>query len=101
MKKDLVNRLREVLLDGKWIANTNLKQEITSCHWESAVRSVEGLNSIASLTFHLNYYLSGVLKVFQGGNLEISDRFSFDMKNIDKEEEWLELVNDFLKNAEL
>jgi Protein of unknown function (DUF1572) len=101
MKKDLVNRLREVLLDGKWIANTNLKQEITSCHWESAIMSVEGLNSIASLTFHLHYYLSGVLNVFLGGNLEISDQFSFDMKSIDCEEEWLELVNDFLKSAEL
>ncbi len=101
MKKELVNRLREVLLDGKWIANTNVKQEITSCSWETAVAKIGGLNSIASLTFHLHYYLMGVLKVFQGGELEISDQYSFDMKEISCEDQWQELVNDFLVNAAL
>jgi len=37
--------------------------------------------SIAALTFHINYYVAGVLNVFQGGKLEIRDKYSFDMIN--------------------
>jgi uncharacterized damage-inducible protein DinB len=100
MNKDLANRLREVLLNGKWIANTNLKEQITSISWEQAIQKVENLNTIALLTFHINYYLKGVLNVFQGGNLEIKDKFSFDMPEISSETDWLNLVNEFVNNAE-
>ena len=100
MNKDLANRLREVLLNGKWIANTNLKEQITSISWEQAIQKVENLNTIALLTFHINYYLKGVINVFQGGNLEIKDKFSFDMPEISSETDWLNLVNEFVNNAE-
>jgi hypothetical protein len=100
MNKDLANRLREVLLNGKWIANTNLKEQITSISWEQAIQRVENLNTIALLTFHINYYLKGVLHVFQGGNLEIKDKFSFDIPEISSETDWLTLVNEFINNAE-
>lgn len=100
MNKDLANRLREVLLNGKWIANTNVKEQITSITWEQALVKVENLNSIAMLTFHLNYYLKGLLNVFEGGSLDIKDKFSFDMPEITSEMDWLNLVNDLLSNAE-
>ncbi|MFA7688405.1 MAG: DUF1572 family protein [Moheibacter sp.] len=100
MNKNLANRLREVLLNGKWIANTNFKEQITSISWEQAVEKVANLNTIALLTFHLNYYLKGVLNVFQGGNLEIQDKFSFDMQEISSETDWHSLVNEFVSNAE-
>lgn len=100
MNKYLANRLREVLLDGKWIANTNLKEQITSISWEQAIVRVENLNTIALLTFHVNYYLKGVLNVFEGGNLEIKDKFSFDMSEITSETDWINLVNEFVSNAE-
>jgi hypothetical protein len=100
MNKDLTNRLREVLLNGKWIANTNFKEQITSVSWEQAIQKVENLNTIALLTFHVNYYLKGLLNVFEGGNLDIKDKFSFDMPEIKSETDWLNLVNEFVSNAE-
>lgn len=100
MNKDLANRLREVLLSGKWIANTNFKEQITSISWEQAIEKVDNLNTIALLTFHVNYYLKGVLNVFQGGNLEIKDKYSFDMPEISSETDWLNLVNEFESNAD-
>ena len=100
MNKDLANRLREVLLSGKWIANTNFKEEITSISWKQAIEKIENLNTIALLTFHVNYYLKGLLQVFEGGNLEIKDKFSFDMPEIVSETDWLNLVNEFVSNAE-
>ena len=100
MKNDLANRLKEVLLNGKWIANTNFKEQITSISWEQAIEKVENLNTIALLTFHVNYYLKGILNVFEGGNLEIKDKYSFDMPEIKSETNWINLVNEFVTNAE-
>ncbi len=96
----LANRLREVLLNGKWIANTNFKEQILSIHWEQAIQKVDHLNTIAVLTFHINYYLGGLLNVFNGGNLEIRDKYSFDLPEIKSETDWMNLVNAFLLNAE-
>ena len=97
----IANRLREVLLDGKWIANTNFKEQILSVNWEQAIQKVENLNTIALLTFHINYYLAGLLNVFAGGKLEIKDKYSFDLPEIKSEKDWNKLVNDFLVNSEI
>jgi hypothetical protein len=100
MNKDLANRLQEVLLNGKWIANTNFKEQIISISWEQAIEKVGNLNTVALLTFHVNYYIKGLLNVIEGGNLEIKDKFSFDMPEITSETDWLNLVNEFVSNAE-
>jgi len=97
----IANRLREVLPNGKWIANTNFKEQILSVNWEQAIQKVENLNTIALLTFHINYYLAGLLNVFAGGKLEIKDKYSFDLPEIKSEKDWNKLVNDFLVNSEI
>ena len=97
----IANRLREVLLDGKWIANTNFKEQILSVSWEQAIQKVGNVNTIALLTFHINYYLAGLLNVFNGGDLEIKDKYSFDLPEIKSEKDWNKLVNDFLSNSEM
>ena len=97
----IANRLREVLLNGKWIANTNFKEQILSVNWEQAIQKVENLNTIALLTFHINYHLAGLLNVFAGGKLEIKDKYSFDLPEIKSEKDWNKLVNDFLVNSEI
>ncbi len=97
----IANRLREVLLNGKWVANTNFKEQIVSVSWEQAIQKVDSLNTIALLTFHVNYYLAGILNVFNGGKLEIRDTYSFDLPEIKSESDWNTLVRDFLSNAEM
>mgnify|MGYP003556468176 FL=1 len=37
----LAHRLREVLLNGTWIANTNFKEQITGVSWKEAIYRVE------------------------------------------------------------
>ena len=97
----IANRLREVLLNGKWIANTNFKEQILSVSWEQAIQKVDNLNTIALLTFHINYYLVGLSNVFNGGKLEIKDKYSFDLPEIKSERDWNKLVNDLLNNSEI
>ena len=94
------NRIREVLLNGHWIANTNYKEQVLSVHWKQATEKVGNLNTIAALTFHINYYLVGLLNAFETGKLEISDKFSFDLSPIRSEPDWNEMVADFISNSE-
>lgn len=96
----MANRLREVLLNGHWIANTNFKQQLQNVNWQQAIQKVGNLNTIAALTFHINYYLEGLLNAFETGRLEISDKFSFDLPPITAESDWNKLVTDLLNNSE-
>ena len=96
----LASRLREVLLDGHWIANTNYKEQLESVNCKMAIQKVDNLNTIAALAFHINYYMEGLLNVFNGGKLEISDKYSFDLPEIKTEQDWKQLLNRFLTNSE-
>ncbi len=94
------NRLREVLLNGHWVANTNYKEQLQSVDWKQATQKIEPLNTIAHLTYHINYYLAGLLQVFNGGQLEIKDKYSFDLPPIQSEHDWEKLVSGFFTNSE-
>ncbi len=96
----LAHRLREVFLDGKWIANTNWRDALANVTWEQATQQVESLNTIAALTFHLNYYLAGVADFFESGALEIRDKYSFDLPAIESEKDWDDLRNTLFNSAE-
>lgn len=98
--KQLAHRFREVVLNGKWVANTNLKEQLSSVTWEQALHKIGSLNTIAALTYHLNYYTAGVLNVLAGGNLEIRDKYSFDLPEINAEKAWEDLKNELWENAE-
>lgn len=95
----LAHRLNEVLLEGRWIANTNFREQIELTTRDEAVRKIGALNSVAALTYHINYYLEGILNVFHGGTLEIRDKYSFDMPPIDASADWQNLIDRFTANA--
>ncbi|WP_297794320.1 DinB family protein [uncultured Eudoraea sp.] len=97
----LATRFREVLLNGKWIANTNYKDQLSKLSWKQATTKIGSLNTIAALAYHINYYLRGILNVFTGGPLEIRDKYSFDLPPISSKEQWEFLVKDLLRNADL
>lgn len=96
----LAKRFREVLLDGKWIANTNFKEQLSDVTWEQATTKIDSLNTIAMLTFHVDYYIAGLVNVFEGGDLEIKDKFSFDLPPIESQEQWESLLNKLWQDSE-
>ena len=95
----IANRLREVFLNGRWIANTNYQEQIENLNWEQATQKIGNLNTIAALVYHVNYYLAGLLNVLNDGKLEIRDQFSYDLPPIQSETDWKKLVAAFLSNA--
>ena len=98
--KQLASRFKEVLLHGQWIANTNYKDLLSNVTWKQATFQIESLNTIAALTYHINYYIAGVLNVFEGGSLDIRDTYSFDFPQVKSKEAWNKLLNDLWSHAE-
>lgn len=96
----IAKRIREVLLNGQWIANTNYSEQLQSVNWQQATQKIDNLNTIAALTYHINYYMAGLLNAFENGKLEISDKYSFNLPPINSEADWNRLVTEFLNNAE-
>ncbi len=96
----IAKRILEVYIDGKWIANTNYKEQLQSLTWEQAIFKINNLNSIAELTYHINYYLNGILTAFEKDKLEIQDKYSFAMPSISSALEWNNLSDKLLANAE-
>lgn len=96
----LAKRFREVMLDGLWIANTNFKDQLKDISLEQAITKVGSLNTIAMLTFHIDYYIAGLINVFEGEDLEIRDQFSFDLPSIESQEQWEELLHKLWNDSE-
>lgn len=87
------NRFREVILSGTWIANTNLKAQLLEMRFEFANKKFGNLNTIAILTQHLHYYISGINTVFEGGTLDIRDKCSFNFPEVTSQKQWIQILD--------
>ena len=96
----IARRFREVILNGTWVANTNYRDQLSSCSWETATTKLKSLNTIAILAQHIHYYVNGINKVLRGGTLDIRDRYSFDFTPIQSQNEWEAFLTGFWNDAE-
>ncbi len=88
----IAKHFRELYFGGNW-TSSNLKEHLADVTWEQATTKVYSFNTIATLVFHINYYVSAVLKVLQGEPLNASDKFSFDHPLILSKEDWQKLLD--------
>lgn len=98
--KQIAKHFRDVHYGGNW-TGVNLKDTLADVTWEQATTKIHDLNSIATLVFHMNYYVNPVLKVLQGEPLIASDKFSFDVPQISSEEDWQKLIAKSFNEAQL
>ncbi len=96
----LAKGIRDVHFGGNWTSSC-FKEQLKGVSWEVAIQSPMGMNSIAALVYHTHYYISVVIPVFQGGQLNASDKFSFDCPSIENSEDWDELLNRVWSDAEM
>ncbi len=95
----IAKHFRAVHFGGNW-TSVNLKETLSGLTWQQATTKIALFNTIAALTFHMNYFVSAVLKVLQGEPLDAHDKFSFDLPMIHNQQEWDTLVNKTLADAE-
>ena len=95
----IAQHLREVHFGGNW-TSVNLKDSLAGITWQQATTKVDSLNTIAALVYHINYYVSAVLKVLEGGPLDAHDKYSFDLPLIQSREDWEKLLTKTWTDAE-
>ncbi len=97
--QQLAKHCRDVHFGGNWTF-VNLKDTLADITWQEATTQYKDSNTIATLLFHINYYINPVARVLQGEPLNASDKFSFDCPTITSQEEWEHLVQKALDEAE-
>ena len=99
LRGQMAKLFRDVHYGGNW-TSVNLKDNLTDVTWQQATTKVYSFNTIAALVYHMNYYVSRVLKVLQGEPLNASDKYSFDHPPILSQQEWEKLLNKTWTDAE-
>lgn len=97
--QQLARHFRE-LHTGSNTTGVNFRDTLSGITLQQATEKVHGLNTIAMLVFHVNYYVSAVLKVMQGKPLDAHDKYSFDLGPLETEAAWQQLVNKTFADAE-
>lgn len=100
LSQQTAHRFREVILNGRWIANTNYKDQLDGLDYTTATTKIGSLNTIAILAQHIHYYIDGINNVFKGGNLEIKDVYSFDFAPIESQDQWENFLVKFWNDSE-
>ena len=95
----IAKHFRDVHFGGNW-TSVNLKDSLANITWHQATTQVYSCNTIATLVFHMNYYVSAVLKVLEGAPLNAHDKYSFDLPPIQSQEDWEKLLNKTWTEAE-
>jgi hypothetical protein len=99
LTEQIAKHFRAIHFGGNW-TSVNLKDTLTDVTWQQATTQVYSFNTIAALVFHMNYFVSAVLKVLQGNPLDSHDKYSFDCPPIQSQEDWEKLLNKTFSDAE-
>lgn len=95
----IAKHLREVYFGTNWTW-VNMKESLEGLNREEALIQYKGLNSIALLVFHCDYYVSAVRRVLEGKPIDSHHKYSLILPPIETEADWQKLVSDSYSNME-
>lgn len=95
---EIAKHFRGVHTGGNWTCS-NLRDNVADITWQQATTQVYGLNTIATLVYHTNYFVSAVLQVLRGEPLNAHDKYSFDHPPIQSQEDWEHMCAKALADA--
>ena len=90
--EQLARHFREIHFGPNW-TSSNLKEVLADVGWEQATTKLENFNTIAALVYHIHYFVHVTIPVFEGGELDAHDTFSFDVPPITSEAGWQKLLD--------
>lgn len=97
--EQIAKHFRDIHFGGNWTCS-NLKDNLKDLTWQQATTKIHSFNTIATLVYHMNYYVSAVLKVLQGEALNAKDEYSFNHPPILSQEDWINLLDKTWDDAE-
>jgi hypothetical protein len=95
----IAKHFKEVYFGGNWTVS-NLKDTVKDVSWQEALTKVHSFNTIATLVFHIQYFVGLASKVLEGGPLVGKDELSFAHPPISSQKDWDEFLEKVFKDAE-
>ena len=87
----IAHQLRTLLQGNNW-TGVSINELLAGVSWVDATYRLRELHSIATLVFHLDYYIEATVRVLRGQTLDASDKFSFDCPPIESDDDWRHLL---------
>ncbi len=97
--KQTAKHFHDIHFGGNWTVS-NVKEQLGDVSIDMALKEVNGFNTIATLTFHMNYFVNVALNFFKTGKVVGDDKLSFDHPPIHSEKDWKMMVSHYLIQAE-
>jgi hypothetical protein len=97
--KQIAKHFRDVHFGGNWTCS-NLKDNLADVTWQEATTQVYSLNTIATLVYHISYFVGAVIPVLQKEPLNAHDKYSFDHPPIHSQQDWKKMLNKVWSDAE-
>jgi len=91
--------MNDIFFGGNW-TSVNMRQHLIGLTWQQATARIYDHNSIAALTFHINYFVEAQIDVLSGRPLNAHDQFSFDLPPIQSQNDWEDILQRVWTNAE-
>lgn len=99
LTKQIARHFRQIHFGGNWTCS-NLKDTLAGLAWKQATTQVHSFNTIATLIYLTNYYVSAAIKVLEGQPLGAKDEYSFSLPPIQSQQDWENLLNKTWADAE-
>lgn len=97
--QQIAKHVRDVHTGGNWTVS-NLEDLLADVSWQQATTKVHSFNTIATLVFHMNYFVGVARRVLEGHPLEGNDKLSFAHPPITSPADWDRFVRSVLDEAE-
>lgn len=91
--------LRDLHFGGNW-TGACLKELLEGITWQQATTQIGTFHSIATLVFHINYFVEATIGVLKDQPLTAQDKLSFAHPPIESEGDWQNLLEKTWKDAE-
>lgn len=88
MMMSLISKhLKELYFGGNW-TGASFPDVMQGIGWESAIKEREGINSIATLVYHMHFYVVALIDGINGATSLPPDKESFKTPTIQSAEDW-------------
>lgn len=94
----IANHFHDVFFGGNW-TSSNFSELTKDISWEEAISRDSGTNNIATLTFHIGYYLHVISDVLHDKPITSKDELSFLPPTISSDKDWNKLRSETLSLA--
>jgi hypothetical protein len=94
----LAQHLQQVFFGGNWSCSC-LQTQLEDVTWQEAIAPNPYGNNIATLTYHIGYYVDAIIPVINGGELLAKDALSFNHPPVHNTTDWGAMVQHIMQQA--